>query len=311
MTDNVQDEVETEFRDVSDPYTHIAVDDLDGVQKKTFDVEFTGTLDQLQTDAPDGLRWELPEEMKDFLRHTTKTRNRSVIEREHLEGDLGKALFLGATVDTHRSTCPIKTGMKITGLVGQTLSKNGVFSHVIPANVPYTVLNKNIFYPNNIFTKHMYKNGKKWDAPTLKKQIVLKEEEGIAQLDVNGIGYSVLMDNLDKLSDQEYNEIMTTNEHIMTGVGKARFAEVPYATGKELFDTLSKPLHLNDAAYTDMNDFHIKLVREDGRAWNDHIGLVIASYAHGEESVGAENNLHLHTPFRVEASITFEYVLNH
>jgi hypothetical protein len=313
--DDVDDqEMEPAYAETSNPYTHMTKDDLFGVQTKTFNVSLDGnTLEQLKTNAKDGYLWNIPEELKTLLRHIKKTKNRDNVTSEDLEGNLGKALFLGAKVKSHRSTAPIAIAMNVPGLVPQTFTKNGVHCHVIPANVPYTVLNKDIFSPKNIFNEYMYKHNKKCDMTTLNQHIKLDhdKEKKTALMDSRGVGWKVLMDNIEGQDYEDvYEDIMSTNAHIIEGSTKSRWAEVPYQTALEIYDAIAAPLKEIEQSYTDMNGFAIKLSREDGREWNDMNGLTIDSHVHGEESVGYEKEQKIHTPFQVDVELEVEYILN-
>ena len=73
---------------------------------------------------------------------------------------------------------------------------------------------------------------------TIDQQILLKEEEGIALLDINKIGWKILINNRKNLGENDFNDIMDDNIHIVeTGKG---FAKVPYKIGKIIYDGIKE-----------------------------------------------------------------------
>ena len=309
-----QQEVEPAYAKMSDPYTHMSPEDLFGVQTKTFDIELTGmSPEELNSNAKNGYHWQLPEELKDLLKHCKKTQNRDVVTVDDVEGDLGKALFLGATVKSHRSTAPFKIAVDVPGIVPQRFGNAGCHCHTVPANVPYTVVNKNIFSPKNIFTEYMYTHNKKCDLPTLQQHIKLDvdPEKKFAHMDRRGVGWKVLMDNIESKDYEDvYEEIMTTNDHIINETSKARFAEVPYHVASDIYNAIAAPLVEIEKSYTDMNNFTIKLSRADNKKWNDMQGMMLENAVYGEESLGYEKEQKLSTPFQVDVELEVSYILN-
>ena len=68
---------------------------------------------------------------------------------------------------------------------------------------------------------------------TIDQQILLKEEEGIALLDINEVGWKILINSRKNMDKNDYNDIIEDNRHILeTGKG---FAKVPYIIGKIIY----------------------------------------------------------------------------
>jgi len=309
-----EEEVEPAYAEMANSYSHMSKDDLFGVQKKTFNVSLEGlSLEKLQNNYKNGYHWEIPEELKTLLRHIKKTKNRDVVTDEDLQGDIGKALFLAARVKSHRSTAPVKIAMNVPGLVPQSFTKNGVHCHVVPSNIPYTVINKDIFSPKNIYTEFMYQHNKKCDLQTLKQHIKLDHDKNkqTALMDSRGVGWKVLMDNIESEDYEDvYDDIMSTNAHIIEGTSKSRWAEVPYHTAEEIYEAIAAPLKEIEESYTDMNTFAIKLSREDGKPWSNTSNLHLGSDVHGSEATGWESEDKLNTPFQIDIELEVEYILN-
>jgi hypothetical protein len=78
---------------------------------------------------------------------------------------------------------------------------------------------------------------------TIDQQILLKEEEEIALLDINEVGWKILINNRKNMDKNDYNDIIEDNRHILeTGKG---FAKVPYIIGKIIYDEIKEECNKN------------------------------------------------------------------
>lgn len=72
---------------------------------------------------------------------------------------------------------------------------------------------------------------------------MLKEEEEIALLDINEVGWKILINNRKNMDKNDYNDIIEDNRHILeTGKG---FAKVPYIIGKIIYDEIKEECNKN------------------------------------------------------------------
>jgi hypothetical protein len=96
------------------------------IKRKTFKVEFTGTLAQWQKCGEEGVSWEVPEANHRIFQ--------DVGADNAPEGNLSKVIPIQASTSNHKSTLPFDTCTKIPGMQGNIFMKNGIQTAVhIPA----------------------------------------------------------------------------------------------------------------------------------------------------------------------------------
>lgn len=294
---------------------HIREDEMFGVQTKIFNIRTPPgiTLEKLAADNNGAIIWELPTELKQLLRHVTKTDNRTNVSEGDLEGKLSKALFLGASVISHYNTAPIDVAIDIPGLVPTVYGSNGRHNWVIPHNCPYTVIKTSIFEPDNIFTKFMYEHNMKCNIETLKEHIRLdhdKNKQNAVML-AHGVGWTVLKKNLDKPDFADLREtIMRTNKHVFEEQHINHLVQVPYDIAEAVFESIAEPLRKIEARYTDFDTIHAKITREDKQPWNSIKGMASDAITYGEDNVGYELDQKLHQPWAASAAIEVKFILD-
>lgn len=296
---------------------HLQADDLYGVQTKLLDISVEGvTLEQLAANAKDGLFWEMSDDVKRYLKPTTKTFNRTDVSDKDLDGDLGKVLFLEARIVTDHGNCPKKLSFDIPGLVPSVHTSSGRHNWVVPAECGNRVIGQSIMAPNNVFTKHMYAHNSKCDLKTLKQQIRfdIDPNKQICHMDSKGIGWKVLMDECNKPDcafADAIEAIYAKNEHIIQNPDApfSHMAQVPYSVGEVVYESIAAPLLQIEKAYTDLNKWKVRILPADGKPWNDTSGLIRDAVVLGSDHAGAEADAKLCTPFAAGLLLEVKYVV--
>lgn len=313
------DETQPHYSDLLstlDEHGHLTESDLFGVQTKIFDITtpMGVTLEKLASDNNGAMIWELPTELKQLLRHVNKTDNRSHVTEADLEGELTKGLFLNATVISQYSSAPIRLAVDIPGLVPQVYSTHGRHNWIIPANCPFTKIDRSIFEPDNMFTRWMYEHDQKCNLKTLNDHIRLDHDKNkqFAVMSSHGVGWTVLKKNLIKPEFfQEKEAIIAKNRHVFEEEHINHLVQVPYDLAEAVYESIAEPLRKIDARYTNFDTLHARITRLDRQPWNSIKGLAMDTITYGEGNVGYELDQKLHQPFEAGVSLEVKYVLNY
>lgn len=329
--DDMEDEIQDEYSPVQfeqsaatiaggiDPDGHLQAEELWGVQTKLFDITTPEgcTLEQLASSAKNGLFWEIPEEMKPYLKQVAKSQNRSAASKDDLDGDLNKALFLGAEVVSYYSDCPKRLAVDIPGLVPMVHTSTGRHNFVIPSTRGQVVpVGRSIFDADNIFTRHMYEKEQKCDIETLNQDIRFDVDptKQFAVFNTHGIGWKVLMNNINSPSCPEilanaYDAIAAKNEHIMGGDTQSpQLAQVPYKVGELIYNSIAEPLREIEKSYVDLENWKVKFSPANKEPWNSVNGLVKDATAYGTDAAQDEVESKTCTPFQAGILIAMRYV---
>lgn len=317
----LDDDVQPAYADapvMGEEQEHISADDLYGVQTKLFYLTTPdgATLEQLANSAKDGLYWDMPDELKQLLKPVNKTVDRTNVSEKDLEGDLGKALFLSAKVVSYYSDAPKRIAVDIEGLVPTVYTDTGRHNWVIPANCPNTVIGQPITEPNNIFTRHMYAHNQKCDLKTLQRHIRfdIDHNKQVCGMDSKGIGWKVLMDELNKpdcIYADAIEAIYAKNQHIIDNPDSpySQIAQVPYQIGEEVYESIAAPLRQIEKAYIDFGKWKVKFSPADKKAWNSVDGLIRDAVVLGADHAGQEAEAKLNTPFSAGILLELKYVM--
>ena len=294
--------------EIGEEDNHVDIKDVWGSETKIFHIKTpTGaTLEQLASNASGGVRWTIPKELKNLLRHVNKRTNRSNVSDKDLDGDLGKTLFLTANVIRDYSNCPKDLSVNIDDFVPTVFGDNGNSTWVIPAgNGQVNKVKQNILNPSNIFTRYMLEHDQKCSLKDLNNHINLNQDPNkqVAGMSSKGVGWKVLVDNLnDPESDyaSAREGIIAQNRHIFENADSFynQIALVPYSIASDIYDAIAAPLKAIEKSYVNMNKWGATIKPEDGLAWNSHVGLSIDSAAYGADSTGNEVETRLNTPFK-------------
>lgn len=299
---------------------HMAVEDVWGSERKVFHIKTPVgcTLEQLAASKKKGIRWMIPTELKQMLRHVNKKNNRSVASAKDLDGDLGKLLFLSATVIRDYSNCAKDLAFDIDGFVPEIHGDTGRHAWVIPAGngVPSS-FRQDILNPDNIFTTFMYDHDQKCNLKTLSTHINLNQDPNkqMAGMTSKGVGWKVLLDNLN-IPDGPYANsregIYAQNKHIIDHPESKfnQIAQVPYEVAVDIYDAIAKPLKEIEKSYVDMNKWGATITPDDGLAWNSTVGLCTDGMAYGSDSTGVEVESRLNTPFKAGIFLEVKLVFN-
>lgn len=292
----------------------IKAEDLFGCLTKKFWIKTPpgANLESLSKSASDGFKWEIPDELKQYLRHVTKDQNRHLPGKEDLDGDLAKGLFLKARVVAMTSDCPKDLNVDIEGLVPNVVTSNGRTNWVIPANCGYSKVDENIFDPSNYFYKYMYEHNQKCDLKTLAQHIRLDYDphKQICVMPSDGVGWKVLMDNISRGNFAEYAESIAAKNAAVFQSEHAQLAQVPYAVGQEIYNAIAAPLKQIEKSYTGLDTWDVRIRTTDGLPWNSLQGLIKDSVGFGGDSIEAEQTAKVVTPFSAGILLELTYVLN-
>ncbi len=298
---------------------HLQANDMWGVQTRSFRMCTPDdmTLEKLAASAKNGYLWQMPAEEKKYLKQVGKMTNRSDVSDKDLHGDLDKALFLTATIVGfwNESTKPI--ALDIGGLMPTMHTSTGRHTYVInPTGGAFTVINKSIMEPDNLFTKHMYEHNQKCDLTTLKRHIRLEHdpEKQVALMDSNGIGWKVLVDNM-RSEDSPFASALDTiyakNPQLFDQpeTEHTQWAVVPYAIAQQVYDAIAAPLNNIEKSYINLSTWKVKFSPANKQAWNSISGLAKESVVYGTDSTDVEVQSKLHTPFSCGVEVVLSYVL--
>jgi hypothetical protein len=297
---------------------HLKVDDLYGVQKKTFYIKTPAgcTLEDLAANHKNGVFWQVPAEMRTFLKHVGRSTNRKDATGKDTYGELAKGLILNAQVISYHSTCPKDLAVDLPGLVPTYFSDTGRHNFVIPANSPNTVVKQNICEPDNLFTKQMYEKNQICSMKTLQSAIRfdIDPNKQTAHIATKTFPFKILCDNMGETGAfAEFAEpIVAKNKQVFLEAEMPghQLVTVPAEIGKALFEKLAAPLKEIQKGYVDLNTYKARFTPVDGKAWNDVSGLIGESAVFGAQSAGFEVDHKLQTPFSAAMALEFEYVLN-
>jgi len=330
--DNIEDEAQPGYVDAPqfeqsnasiagriDEDGHIQAQELWGVQKRTFRMETPEdmTLEKLSACAKNGYLWQMPAEQKLFLKQVGKMTNRSEVSDKDLHGDLDKALFLSAKIVGFWNDSPKPIALDIGGLMPTVHTSTGRHTYVInPTGGAFTVINKNIMEPDNVFTKHMYSHNQKCNLNTLKKQIRLDHdpEKQVALMESLGVGWKVLLDNL-RTEDSPFasalDTIYTKNRHIIEqpDLEHSQLAVVPYQIAQQVYEAIAAPLKEIERSYINFSSWKVKFSPANKQAWNSISGLAKDSVVYGVDSAEVEVQNKLNTPFSSGVEVELEYIL--
>jgi len=315
----VDEAVEGDFVDASAAGIdeHLTEDDLYGIKSIILDIEtpIGACLEDLAANAKNGIVWQVAEHCKDKMKHIRKTQNRINATGKDLEGNLAKALLLGAEVLSQHSDAPVKLSVDVDGLVPNVFGNNGVHLWTIPASCGSQVVKESVFEPNNKFTRFMYEKEQKCDLQTLREQHIKMDvdpQKRFGLMDSQGVGWKVLTDNLmSPVFDDVRDHIIEQNKHILEGDPRIQhFAKIPYDVCSEIFEQIATPLKEIEKSYTDLYNIKAHFTRSDKQPWNSVSGLVKESAVFGQDSVGFEQEQKLSTPFSAGIKLKIKYILN-
>lgn len=297
--------------------THIAEERMNGTKKAIFHISTPAgaTLNQLQDTNKHGVRWTIPEELKNKLKHVTTTKNRKNASDEHLEGSINKVLILGAKVVGRGSTCPKKLTLDIDGMVPSWFHENGISNVVIPANCGDHVLERNIFEPNNMITEHMYMTNEVCNMATLKDDINLNfnKKSGSAGIRVGGVGMPELERQL--LRNPKFathaDAILAKNEHMFADPQRFRdhYAIVPVEVAQAVYSTLEGPVKEIEEHYENFDKWGATFRTASKMDWNAFSDISSKTLIVGNEAHNDYLEQVVDAPFDAYVDLEIKYVL--
>lgn len=296
---------------------HLKVEDMYGVQTKTFFIRTPAgaTLESLQAQHKDGYYWNISSQITGYLRHVGKSVDRKNASDKDMHGVLSKGLLLSADVLHFQSNCPKDLSVDLPGLVPTYISENGRHNFIIPA-YGNGVINQNICQPSNLITEMEYSRNEKCDEVALKSAIRfdIDPSKQTAHIATNTFPFQILRDNMDK-ANGAYTEvaeaIYAKNRQVFSELNTPghKTVIVPAEIGKHLYESLAAPIKDMEKRYVDLGNYKVKLSPADGKAWNHVDGLIGESSVFGADSTGFEKEHKLNTPISAYAAIQIKYVL--
>jgi hypothetical protein len=297
---------------------HVKDEEIFGTLTKSFWISLPAdsTYESLAANHRNGYQFKLPEEVNLHLRHVTRATDRHMPGENDVDGELSKALFLKARVIAHKNDGVKDLNLNVQGLVPSVMTEHGRANWVIPANTPYTVVNKDIFDPTNYFTRHMYEKNAKCDLRTLKEHIRLDydPQKQICVMPTNGIGWKVLLDNIakDNLDPHVVEAIVAKNAAIFQNPENphVQLAQVPYDIGEHIFQCISGPLKEIEKAYVNMKTWDVRLQPTNRLPWNHLAGVVRETVGIGADANQQEAEAAINKPLGAGVLLEITYVLN-
>lgn len=302
-----------------DPEGHIQAEKLWGVQTKVIDITTPDgmTLEKAAAAHKNGIFFEVPEEQKRFLKMVTRSTNRTNVGEEDVDGDLRKALFVGAKVLSFHSDCPKKLNLDIPGLVPRWTTDKGRTNVAVPAHSGFQVLNYGIFDPDNYFTEWMYQHNQKCSLKSLEQQVRFDIDPTgqTAAINTHSVAWKVLCDNLFNPASKiagAMESVYAKNRSIFENPDSrySQLAQVPAPVAREVFDSIAAPLKEIEKAYVDFNDWRPRWTPANKEAWNSTNGLVKEATVFGKDSSEAEIEAKLNTPWSVGVQLEIQYILD-
>jgi len=296
---------------------HLKVDDMYGVQTKTFFIRTPpgATLESLQANHKDGYFWNISPQISGYLRHVGKSVGRKDASEKDRHGVLSKALLLAADILHFQSNCPKDLSIDAPGLVPSYISETGRHTFVIPAH-SNGVINQNICQPDNLITKDAYEKNEICSVKTLQNAIRfdIDPNKQTAHITTNTFPFQILCNNMNDPNGAYYDiaeAIYAKNKQVFSELSNPghKMVVVPAEIGKNLYDTLAQPLKDLEKRYVDLGNYKVKISPADGKAWNHVDGLIGESAVFGAESTGFEREQKLNTPISAYAAIQIKYVL--
>jgi len=289
---------------------HLQSKDLYGVQKKTFFMTISGSLEQIAANQA-RTKWNMSNDIQKQLKQVTTATNRARAADEHLVGDLSKAVMLQATVLEQSNDFPIPIGVNIPGLVPSVYTKDNRYCWVINKNTPTTALQQSIFEPDNVFTRYMYEKLQKLDVETLKEQVRFDIDPSgkNAVFDPNGFAWDVLMKNVyqGKFPGAE-DYLMNLDAQVANNPRSFR-PEVPTDIAREVYDAIEAPLRDIEESFVDLRKLNATFERADGEHWNSFGGLIGAAAGLDKDSETYMREHTLATPYSATLKVQVEYIM--
>lgn len=287
---------------------HLRVDDLWGTQTVRVLYSVTAAPEDLANN-PELAVVKIPEQGYRHLKKVTTTTNRSAATSADLTGDLARAIVLSAKVTQARNTFDRTIGVDISGMMPTCVTGNGCHNFVLLGKMAPTVMDKEIFEPDSIFSQHDYvKYGKLSHAGLARDLVLAKDGKSPADIVIGSVAWNVLVNNakdgryddalVDELADAEYN----------AGNSLLRKAQLPHEIASELFEAIKAPLDTIDQSFHDMRKTNARFLPVDGKGWNsfetmvgDGIGLA------SDDGLALEKHV-LNTPCTAEVEVEYTFV---
>jgi len=319
MSEYYEDDVEDNYFEQSDAQIageiddqgHLQAEDLYGVQRKTFNMTCSGSLEQLAANGKKAL-WQMSPDMQSLLRQVTSTTNRSKAGNDDLTGDLGKAVLLQATILQERNSFPVPLGLSIPGMVPQVYGQNKRYNWILEPDTKTIPVNQSIFEPDNVFTKYMYSNLQKLDVASLEKQVRFDVDPTgqNALMDQNGIAYDVLMKNVcnRKFDDETTEHLLNVDASIQENQ-YSMGVPVPTEIAQQICEAIRKPLETIEKSFVDMRKLHGRFERADGEHWNSFSGLIGEAAGMDADSKGFLKEHALTSVYSAAVKVQIEYIV--
>jgi hypothetical protein len=133
-------------------------------------------------------------------------------------------------------------------------------------------------------------------------------------MDSKGIGWKVLMDELNKpdnIFEDAVEAIYAKNQHIIENPDSpySQIAQVPYNVGEKVYEDIAEPLKRIEKAYVDFSNWKVKFSPANKKPWNDVGGLIRDAVVLGDDHAGQEAESKLNTPFSAGLLLELKYVI--
>jgi hypothetical protein len=296
--------------DAIDPESHLQAKDLYGVQTKIFNMSINGSLEQLGADQ-NKATWKMDPAMQNLLRQVVTPHNRTNATDENLAGDIGKTVILHAKILQERNDFPVTIGLNIPALVPQVYDKSRRYNWILERNTPTTVINQDIFEPDNVFTKYMYEKLQKLDVESLGQQVRFDVDPTgrHALVDPNGFVWQVMMNNVYQGNFGEAGNSLMQIDAELRDAPYTFGARVPADIAREVVDAIKEPLQKIEQSFVDMRTLQASFERVDGQAWNSFNNLIGEAAGMDADSKGYLKEHALNTQYNASVKLLIQYIV--
>jgi len=238
---------------------HLTSNMFKKVQTTRFTVMIQGSPEDLESGAALKTYKLGPEIMKHFKQNMAKI-NRDIASGDELKGDLKRVIPLHLEVEDVTNSYPFQMGLRVNGIVPTTLTKFGRYVVSVPADTPFTVMERAVFEPKHIVDQYMYKDSQMASINDIRAAV--DHKDGYSTIAVPSLPFEVLCLNIERgnfpnISEEAAMDILEP--------GRRRLVEVPTEIAKTIEESLKKPCENIERRFMNLENLVCEAVRADGQ----------------------------------------------
>jgi hypothetical protein len=256
---------------------HLTKDMFSKAQTVTLCMDIQGSPEQLEGGRVSKF-WRIkPHDTQEFKQIMT-LRNRDKATGEERAGNLNRCIPLHLEIVRENNSYPYYMGMKFPGMVPKVLHKSGRTHWRTPPNTSTHMVERAVFEPSNVITKHMYENWRMCSLESLVDDITHvpgnKNKVGYSTIAVDSLAYDVLVSNLGNacdpnaedgghwcqydLSEDDVDDLYSASNR------RKKIVTVPTEIAKEIEVALKDPLEEIAKSFVNLEDLVVEFERADG-----------------------------------------------